>query len=190
MYAALPSFAEVVENVRNHHPDGLDQLYRVFRILSRGLRGKLGNQDFEDRLHDLFLIVVDAIRDGRLREAAALPSYIHSVAKLTLCVFLSRRSRHLRLTGSLQHWMQRRNPLNPEEQLLNSERTRLMNRSIEQLPPRDQEILLRFYMLEQPREQIEAEMGLTETQFRLFKSRAKRRLEKSAIRRPSVVGAR
>jgi RNA polymerase sigma-70 factor (ECF subfamily) len=43
------------------------------------------------------------------------------------------------------------------------------------LPARDKEILTRFYLREQSQEQICAEMSLTETQFRLLKSRAKAR---------------
>jgi hypothetical protein len=40
---------------------------------------------------------------------------------------------------------------------------------------RDREILQRFYVLEQPHEQIRADMGLSYNQFRLLKSRAKAR---------------
>ncbi len=40
---------------------------------------------------------------------------------------------------------------------------------------RDREILTRFYLSEQTQEQICDEMDLTETQFRLLKSRAKAR---------------
>jgi DNA-directed RNA polymerase specialized sigma24 family protein len=43
------------------------------------------------------------------------------------------------------------------------------------LTPKDREILTRFYLQEQPQEQICQEMKLTETQFRLLKSRAKDR---------------
>ena len=41
------------------------------------------------------------------------------------------------------------------------------------LSERDRDILIRFYLKEQPQEQICKEMALTETQFRLLKSRAK-----------------
>ena len=97
----LPSFAEVVENVRNGHPDGLDQLYSVFRILSASLRRQIGYQDFDDRVHDMFIVVVEAIRDGKLREPGALPSYIHGVARLSLCSKIGVKTRHDRLSGSL-----------------------------------------------------------------------------------------
>jgi DNA-directed RNA polymerase specialized sigma subunit len=48
---------------------------------------------------------------------------------------------------------------------------------------RDREILTRFYLYEQTQEQICDEMNLTETQFRLLKSRAKARFGELGRRR-------
>ena len=50
-----------------------------------------------------------------------------------------------------------------------------MVRILRRMPLRDREVLTRFYLHEQTQEQICAEMGLSETQFRLLKSRAKTR---------------
>ncbi len=51
-----------------------------------------------------------------------------------------------------------------------------MKTALECLSSRDREILVRYYLSEQSREQICREMSLTETQFRLAKSRAKAKL--------------
>jgi DNA-directed RNA polymerase specialized sigma24 family protein len=51
------------------------------------------------------------------------------------------------------------------------------------LSPRDREVLVRFYLREQSAEEICRELGLTETQFRLIKSRAKARYGKLGQRR-------
>jgi DNA-directed RNA polymerase specialized sigma24 family protein len=48
-----------------------------------------------------------------------------------------------------------------------------MKSALESLSKRDRDILIRFYLKEQSQEQICQEMALTETQFRLLKSRAK-----------------
>lgn len=175
----LPSFSEVVENVRNGHPDGLDQLYRIFRILSGSLRRQVGYQDFEDRMHDMFIVVVEAIRDGRLREASALPSYIHGVARLSLCSHIGVRTRHERLSGSLRHWVTLRQPTEtPEDALAGREREQIMRQLLASLSVKEREILTRFYIREQTKQQICQEMRLTDTQFRLTKSRAKQRLSR------------
>ena len=52
----------------------------------------------------------------------------------------------------------------------------LVEAALSRLVERDREILTRYYLHEQSQDRICAEMGLTETQFRLLKSRAKARL--------------
>ena len=58
---------------------------------------------------------------------------------------------------------------------MRKERAELMARVLGSISRRDREILTRFYLREQSQEQICEEMELTETQFRLLKSRAKAR---------------
>jgi RNA polymerase sigma factor (sigma-70 family) len=176
---SLPAFSEVVENVRNGHPDGLDQLYRVFRILSASLRRQIGFQDFDDRVHDMFIVVAEAIRAGKLREPGALPSYIYGVARLSLCSKIGVRTRRDRLSGSLRHWeTTHHRTATPEDSLAERERTQIMRGLLGTLSDKEREILTRFYLREEPKERICEEMNLTDTQFRLTKSRAKQRLSR------------
>jgi hypothetical protein len=49
-------------------------------------------------------------------------------------------------------------------------------------------VLSRFYLFEQPQEQICAEMNLTATQFRLLKSRAKTRFANSVKTQMRTAG--
>ncbi len=56
------------------------------------------------------------------------------------------------------------------------EKAQIMKSALAAMSRRDREILERFYLREQTPEQICAEMNLTDTQFRLHKSRAKARL--------------
>ena len=175
----LPSFAEVVDNVRSGSPEGLDQLYRVFRILSASLRRQTGYEDFEDRMHDMFIVVVEAIREGKLREPGALPSYIHGVARFSVCSKIGVKVRHERLSGTLRHWVSLRSPsYTPEDALAARERNQIMQELLQSMSEREREILTRFYIREQTKEQICSELKLTDTQFRLAKSRAKQRLSR------------
>lgn len=64
---------------------------------------------------------------------------------------------------------------NPEDAAISQQREDLIRRVLAQLADRDREILTRFYLREQSQEQICTEMVLSETQFRLLKSRAKAR---------------
>ena len=66
--SAQPCWAELVEKIRRNESDGLEELYRVF---SKGVRfylcRQLGPQDLDDRVHDTFIIVAQAIQRGELR---------------------------------------------------------------------------------------------------------------------------
>ena len=62
---------------------------------------------------------------------------------------------------------------NPEQEAIARQRAMLMKSALEALSKRDRDILIRFYLKEQSQEQICHDMQLTETQFRLLKSRAK-----------------
>ncbi len=64
---------------------------------------------------------------------------------------------------------------NPEEVAIFNQKEDLVRRILAELSSRDREILTRFYLQEESQEEICAVMILTETQFRLLKSRAKSR---------------
>jgi DNA-directed RNA polymerase specialized sigma24 family protein len=65
----------------------------------------------------------------------------------------------------------------PEAELRQRRQANLMRRVLSELPPSDQELLSRFYLLKQSLVQICEETGVTEDQFRLVKGRAKARFE-------------
>ncbi len=76
------NWAELVERIQHNDPSGMEDLYRVF---ARGIRfylcRQLGPQELDDRVHDTFLIVVQAIRRGELREPERLMGFIRTVVR-------------------------------------------------------------------------------------------------------------
>ncbi len=84
----------------------------------------------------------------------------------------------------------------PYKILAAAEQQALLIRALGLLHPRQREVLRRFYLFEESKEEICASMNLTETQFRLLKSRAKARfgevgrdaLMRRAPARKPVVG--
>ena len=62
-------WATLVGRIRSSQTDGMAELYHLF---SKGVRfylcRQLGVQDLDDRVHDTFVVVVQAIRRGELRE--------------------------------------------------------------------------------------------------------------------------
>ena len=58
--------ADIVDQIRFSEADGLEQLYRlVYRTMRFYLCRLLGPQELEDKMHNTFLLVVEAIRRGK-----------------------------------------------------------------------------------------------------------------------------
>jgi RNA polymerase sigma factor (sigma-70 family) len=72
---------------------------------------------------------------------------------------------------------------NPEQTMAFQQKVDFMLEILNELSERDREILTRFYLDEQTQEEICQDMNLTETQFRLLKSRAKARFGELGKRR-------
>src|SRR5215470_10221154 len=77
-----PKWTELVDRIKANDQSGMEELYRVF---SRGVRfylcRQLGPQDLEDKVHDTFLIVVQAVRRGELREPERLMGFVRTVVR-------------------------------------------------------------------------------------------------------------
>jgi RNA polymerase sigma factor (sigma-70 family) len=168
----------VVEQIRAGDPAGEEALYRNLAAGARlFLQRKLGPQDIEDRVHNVFVIVVQAIRRGELREPERLMGFVRTVLNRQLGLAISglirTRERSIQL-DSARHLTAV--DASPEENALSIQKVALMKQALKQLSHREYEMLTRFYLREQPPEQIQEEMRLTPTQFNLLKSRAKAKL--------------
>ncbi len=163
----------------------MEELYRHF---SRGVRfylcRQLGPQELDDKVHDTFLIVVQAIQRGELREPERLMGFVRTVVKRQLAAYIDQAVQSRRDAQVLEHGSAvSDNHESPEESLISRQRAEIMESVLRSISGRDREILTRFYLLEQTQEQICADMNLTETQFRLLKSRAKSRFGEIGKRR-------
>jgi RNA polymerase sigma-70 factor, ECF subfamily len=175
--ASEQQWTQLVEQIRNDDPQGMEELYRVF---SKGIRyflcRQLGPQDLDDRVHDVFLIIAQAIRRGDLREPERLMGYVRTVVRRQVAAHIEEAVHSRRNETDIESGM----PIadraaNPEQIAIEREHEELAMKMLRSISKRDREILTRFYLEEQPQEQICREMQLTETQFRLIKSRAKAR---------------
>src|SRR5919199_1483059 len=76
------NWALLVARIRAGDDDATADLYKIF---SRGIRfyfcRQLGPQELDDRVHDAFLIVVEAIRRGDLREPERLMGFVRTVVR-------------------------------------------------------------------------------------------------------------
>ena len=165
----------LVDQIKAGEDAGMEQLYRLF---SKGIRyylcRQLGPQELEDKVHDTFLIVVNAIRRGDLREPERLMGFVRTVVRRQVAAYIENAVHTRRDQTDLESGICVADRTeNPEQKAMLREQAELMKTSLAALSDRDRNILVRFYLLEQPQEQICREMSLSETQFRLLKSRAK-----------------
>lgn len=167
----------LVERIHAGDESGMEELYRLF---GRGIRyylcRQLGHQELDDKVHDTFVIVVQAIRRGELREPDRLMGFVRTVVRRQVAAYIddavhSRRD-ELNLDLGIRVADRRSNP---EQSAAFRQKVELMLEVLRSLSDRDREILTRFYLDEQSQEMICREMVLSETQFRLLKSRAKAR---------------
>lgn len=170
-------WTELVGKIRAGDPGGMQELYQVF---GRGVRiylcRQLGMQEVDDKVHDTFLIVVQAIQKGELREPDRLMGFVRTVARRLVA-------------GHIDHLVHRRRDnvavdsgiaisdkgTTPEQKVMDREKVDLMLEVLRELSGRDRDVLTRFYLYEQSQDLICREMKLSATQFRLLKSRAKTR---------------
>ena len=177
---ADPPWSGLVEQIRNGNSSALEQMYHIF---STGIRfylcRQLGPQDLDDRVHDVFLIIVQSIQKGELREPERLMGYVRTIVRRQVAAQIDDNVKARRNQADLEFGMalSDRHP-NPERSAIEHQNEELAMRILNSLPKRDREVLARFYLEEQPADRICHEMGLTETQFRLVKSRAKARFGK------------
>lgn len=170
-------WTELVKRIQTGDETGMEDLYRLF---ARGIRfylcRQLGVQELDDKVHDTFLIVVQAIRRGDLREPERLMGFVRTVVRRQVAAHIdhvvhSRRD-ELHLDVGVRLMDNRRNP---EQNMAFQQKVDYMLEILQLLSERDREILTRFYLHEESQEEICEDMKLSETQFRLLKSRAKAR---------------
>jgi RNA polymerase sigma-70 factor, ECF subfamily len=176
---------DLVARIQKGDDSGMEELYRLF---ARGIRfylcRQLGMQELDDKVHDTFLIVVQAIRRGDLREPDRLMGFVRTVVRRQVAAHIDQvvhsRRDEMHLDVGVRVADLRRDP---EQNMAYQQKNDFMRDILRQLSERDREILTRFYLHEETQEEICTEMGLTETQFRLLKSRAKARFGELGKRR-------
>lgn len=170
-------WVDLVDRIQAGDPAAMDELYQIF---ARGVRlylcRQLGVQEVDDKVHDTFLIVVQAIQNGDLREPSRLMGFVRTVARRLVAghidTMVHRRRDSVAVESGIVLSDQR---TTPEQTAIQQEKVDVMLKVLREMSGRDRDVLTRFYLYEQSQDQICHEMKLTSTQFRLLKSRAKAR---------------
>ena len=180
-------WAALVERIRSGDEASVEELYTTF---ARGIRyylcRHLGTQELDDKVHDTFLIVLQAIQNGSLREPERLMGFVRTVVRRQVAAFIDETVQTRKDQADIE--VGSRVPdsrSNPERRVIDDEKNQIMYEILRGISSRDRDILTRFYLYEQSPEQICVEMRLSDTQFRLLKSRAKARFAELGRKRLS-----
>jgi RNA polymerase sigma-70 factor (ECF subfamily) len=168
----------IVSLIQAGDPRGEELLYSVF---TRGLRylaiRKLGYEEADEVVHDTFIALSQKIKEGALREPAALFKYARTILERMIGNrYTERRKWQRDVDFEVVAGTHADSALTPEKAMESAMRTQVMQEGLASLRPREREILVRFYLQEQDQERIRREMNLTDTQYRLLKSRSKQKL--------------
>ena len=150
------SWLELVESIQRGERSGMEELYRVF---SRGVRfylcRQLGPQDLDDRVHDTFLIVVQAISKGELREPERLMGFVRTVVRRQVAAQIDRSVQSRREQAELESSATVSDHRDtPEEAAILRQHEQVAENVLRSVSGRDREILTRFYLTEQTQQEI------------------------------------
>jgi RNA polymerase sigma factor (sigma-70 family) len=182
-------FVTLVDNVKQCQPEALEELYGLVKNFTYFVMRQLGAEDLQDSLHDIFLAVVQAIREDKLRNPERLTAFLTAVTRFHTYSRIERRvrsrSRYVVLDGK-----DIADPVNLEQRVYRQQKRRIVAEMLRTLSPLDREVLRRFYLEDQGKERICRDLQLTPNQFRNVKSQAKLLLTaigRRHVRRPAAV---
>lgn len=138
------------------------------------LRRQLDAADTDDLVYLILLRVARAVRQSKIRQAGLLPGYVCLIAREQVA---EQRKRDCPLTTPM--------PSARDERAVD-----ILNQVMTELAPREREVLVRFYLLNQPEQQITRELNIAPAAILDLKCKARKRFhELSPAREPvtSVV---
>ena len=180
--------AELVSRIRSGDPDAEAALYHIF---STGVRFLLMRRfgrasALDDELHTSFIITVEAIRNGTLREPERLMGFIRTVVLRRMAEHINEQVFRRNQTVDASDYVIRDRRLTADQALIHTQQQEVARQVLREMSANDREVLVRFYLEEQTPERICREMHLTSTQFRLLKHRAKARFGQKGQRKLTV----
>jgi RNA polymerase sigma-70 factor (ECF subfamily) len=142
----------------------------------------------DDLFQETFRLALEKIRRGEVRETERLPGFLRGLARNLSIDYYRRESRRVARETPVDSLPD----LSDDEpgqlgSLLRQEKCQLLRQVLGELPmERDRQILLRFYLQEEDKESIRADLGLSGSDFNvvLFRARQRyRRLVEQALAR-------
>jgi RNA polymerase sigma-70 factor (ECF subfamily) len=179
---AGPTDGELVARVISGDKAAEEELFQRFsRGVTAIIRANGAGEMAQDLCHETFIITLRAIRDRTLRDPDKLTAFISKVARYVAI-------EHLRKPERLEEGLSQEVDLpdvreNPFDHVLQSEKADIVAEALNRLKSeRDREVLLRFYLAEEDKDQICSDLGLSGLQFNLVLHRARKQFKESYMK--------
>lgn len=138
----------------------------------------------EDLSQETFRISLEKIRDGEVREPERLSGFICGVARNLALDYIRKMRRSLSQEEAIDAEQIRDPQPNPYDHLLRKERIGLVLQTLSEIKiARDREVLTRYFIAEEDKDQICAALGLTAQHFNSIVHRALKRYKELYIKR-------
>ena len=173
--------AELVSRIRAGERSAEEELVRRYsRGVSFVIRQSISDNSLaEDIYQDSFRLVLEKVRAGELRDPDRLSGFVCSVARNLVLEQFRRHSQ--RGERQQQDFEQPIPSVEPSQldQLLREEQGNLARQVLAALPSdRDRKVLYRFYIADDEKEEICADLGVTSLHFNQILCRARERYKK------------
>jgi RNA polymerase sigma-70 factor (ECF subfamily) len=150
---------------------------RYNRVVMNIIRRKVGDAVVADDLYqETFCIVLEKVREGDVREPEKLPGFVCAVAKNRVIKHFQRAAQQESLTETGETASVPQATPDQLGELLRKETAGIVQQILKEMTSeRDIQVLFRFYLAEDDKERICADLGLTSLQFNLVLHRARKR---------------
>jgi RNA polymerase sigma-70 factor (ECF subfamily) len=140
-----------------------------------------------DDLHQETLrVLLERVRAGEVRAPEQLPAFVASLAR-NLATRHYQRARKVVEDSTLRLARLEDQGPDPLERMSRAEEAQLVRQVLEELPvERDRELLRRYYLGQENKEQIQADHGLSSLQFNRVLHRARKRFQELWMARQSA----
>lgn len=178
---------ELVHRIVSGDPAAEAELVRRFSRALTFLLQRLTRDEAaaEDLYQETFRLVIEKVRGGELREAERLPGFVSSMARNLFLASVRRSGRRQKWHGDAETTETAPDPAPGQlTRLLAQERAAAVRQVLAELKnDRDREILSRYYIADEPKEDICHDLELSDLHFNRVLFRARQRYKELFERR-------
>lgn len=172
---------EIVYGVADGESDAMTELYDQLVKYFRGYFIREDPARAEDLLHMAYIEIVESLRRRHMETPEALPGLMRTIVVRTI---LEQRIKQYRAPQTISFdgddetliLLYRDNSQWPEKAAIREQYLSIVRSAMSELTPQYRELVERFYLQDESKEQIRQSTLLSEKQFALRKSNAKSRL--------------